>query len=195
MAVLTPVFISSGVLAHVAVGPAEVTSATRVTFAVSVPNEHTAPVIGVRLVIPAGLESVRPYVKAGWNVQATKSGEGEESSVTEITWTGGSLPVDLKDDFLFGAKTPAKDSQLIWKAYETYADGTVVAWEQEPSDAEDNRPYSVTKVLIESAQQSTDLAQDNEISKVSNTGNTALLIAFFALVASLASVALTTRKK
>lgn len=192
--VLTPFLVSSVAMAHVVVTPAEVTTATRVTFAVSVPNENDIPVVSVRLVIPAGLESVRPYAKAGWDVQVAKSGEGENVTATEITWTGGSVPVDLKDDFLFGAKTPANDLELKWKAYETYADGTVVAWEQEPSETEDNKPYSTTQVVTNSSQQNIDLAQDNEVGKAANTGKTALLVGFFALVASLASVAMITRK-
>ncbi len=136
--------------AHVVVSPKEATTASRETFSVSVPNESSVPVIGVRVVIPEGLQSVRPFAKAGWTASVTKTGEGENSKVTEINWTGGEVSVDLKDEFQFGAKLPANATELIWKAYETYADGKVVAWEQKPTDSEDNKPYSVTKVVSES---------------------------------------------
>src|SRR5690606_19980666 len=103
-------------------------------------NEHDTAVVGVRLVIPEGLASVRPYAKAGWDIKVVTTGEGEDISATEITWTsaGNNIPVSLKDDFLFGAKAPADGTELIWKAYETYEDGTVVGWDQVPSEEEGN---------------------------------------------------------
>ncbi len=143
--------------AHVVVRPAEVKTAARETFLVSVPNEHDTSVVGVRLVIPEGLESVRPFAKAGWSVSLTKSGEGEAAKVTEIVWTGGAIPVDLKDDFYFGAKAPAGEAELQWKAYETYADGTIVSWDQateSETEGGTSGPYSKTKVVSKSANES-----------------------------------------
>lgn len=137
--------------AHVVVSPGEVGVGKRQVFSVGVPNEsETAQVVSVRLVIPDELESLRPNVKPGWNVEVKKTGTGEDSKVTEIIWSGGSVPVDQRDEFLFQAKAPAKTTELNWKAYETYSDGTVVAWDQEPKGdghGEGAKPYSITKVV------------------------------------------------
>lgn len=189
--------VSSNVaLAHVTVSPKQTLTAERLTFAVSVPNEHDTPVVGVRLIVPEGLSSVRPYAKTGWNVEIVSEGEGETRVVKEIKWlsSGGNVPVNLKDDFLFGAKTPEKPGQLQWKAYETYQDGLVVAWDQEPSDAEDSKPFSVTEVAADSG--------DSEETKVSPTtdksdvvAERALYLGVAAVVLSLAAITLAIRKK
>lgn len=188
---------TASVSAHVAVSPKEVLTAERVTFAVSVPNEHDTPVVAVRLVIPEGLTSVRPFAKAGWNVEVVKTGEGENVSATEIKWTsvGGTVPVDLKDDFLFGAKAPEDTSDLIWRAYETYGDGTVVAWDQEPSGAEGNKPYSITKVVTETAQQAAVNEAVQTASDAQTAANRALYVAIASVLIGLFAVFFATRKK
>lgn len=183
--------------AHVTVSPKEVLTAQRVTFAVSVPNEHDTPVVGVRIVIPEGVTSVIPYNKSGWNIEIVKASEGEEAPVTEIKWTSanGTVPVGLKDDFLFGAKAPDTVTELNWKAYETYQDGTVVAWDQEPSDADGNFPYSVTKVAVESTQsiainETAQLARDAKAA-----ADRTLITAISALIISVGAFYFATRKK
>jgi uncharacterized protein YcnI len=180
---------SASASAHVVVGPGEVKTATRTTFAVSVPNEHQTPVVEVRLLIPDGLESIRPFAKSGWNVRVVKSGEGEDAKVTEIIWSGGSVPVDLKDEFQFGAKTPANETELQWKAYETYQDGTVIAWDQPPSDTEDSKPYSVTKII------SGDDSEDSDEAVTMTPDTTSRTISIIALVVSLLSFAVVTSAK
>ena len=178
--------------AHVTVSPKQVLTAERVTFAVSVPNEHDTPVVGVRVVIPEGLTSVRPYAKAGWEVEVKTTGEGENISATEITWTsaGNDVPVNLKDDFLFGAKAPADAGDLVWKAYETYEDGRVVGWDQAPSEEDDNKPYSVTKV---SSEVSSTTSKDSSDAK--SSANRALYVGIAGVVLGLVGIALSTRKQ
>jgi uncharacterized protein YcnI len=149
--------------AHVAVKPAQVGAAERVTFSVGVPTEEEDPTVQVRLVIPEGLQSVTPFVKPGWEIELKKTGEGEEAKVTEIIWSGGSIPAERRDEFLFAAQAPADETALVWKAYQTYGDGDIVAWENSPEvikeytknnppkEGEDDhnapRPYSETKVI------------------------------------------------
>lgn len=183
--------------AHVTVSPKQVLTAERVTFAVSVPNEHDTPVVAVRLIIPDGLGSVRPHAKTGWDVEVVKVGEGENTSATEIKWvsSGGMVPVNLKDDFLFGAKTPENSTDLKWKAYETYADGTVVAWEQEPSEESGNKPYSVTQVVTEKEASASSQQADTAAGSAKTAASRALYIAIAAVILALVGIALATRRK
>lgn len=183
--------------AHVVVSPKQVLTSERATFAVSVPNEHDTQVVGVRLIIPEGLTSVRPFAKAGWNVEVVKTGEGEDISATEIKWTsdGGTVPVNLKDDFLFGAKAPESSTELKWKAYETYENGLVVAWEQEPSEEEGSKPYSVTKVVSETDTAASLTKVEAAASDAKTAANRALYAGIAGIVLGLVGVALATRKK
>ncbi len=141
--------------AHVTVKPAEVGVGAWQTFNVSVPVEKDLPTTGIRLVIPAGLEAVTPNVKLGWSVNTMKSGEGAEAMVTEISWVGGAIPSGMRDDFFFSAHVPAAEGTLIWKAYQTYADGSVVSWDvvgaHEENDDEESEetsgPASETSII------------------------------------------------
>ncbi len=191
------VIVSFNASAHVVVTPNEVLTSQRTTFAVSVPNEHDTPVTAVRLIIPEGLSSVRPYAKQGWDVKVATTGAGETLSTSEITWTSAdaTVPVNLKDDFLFSAKTPSNSTSLVWKAYETYQSGLTVAWEQAPSDAKDNTPYSVTEVVSQT-QQDKNLQEATRAAAQANiVAQRSLYVAIAGVVLGLIAIFLATRKK
>lgn len=138
------------VFAHVAVKPQEVSIGSFQTFVLSAPSEKEQPTIGIRLVLPDGLNHVTPTVKSGWNIEVKKQGEGESAKVTEILWTGGEIPAGQRDEFSFSAQVPVKTATLRWKVYQTYLDGTVLSWdkeEQKNDDAHDTGPYSTTLVV------------------------------------------------
>ncbi len=136
--------------AHVTVKPNQVGAASFQTFSVGVPSEKDIPTVGLRLVIPEGLKSVTPNVKPGWKIDEKKEGEGEEATVIEISWSEGSIPAGQRDDFVFSAQVPATSGSLKWKAYQTYQDGTVVSWDQDPATitkGEEGTPFSTTTIV------------------------------------------------
>ncbi len=132
--------------AHATVSPAEAPAASYETFTLSVPTEKDVPTTAVRMIVPAEVTYISPVVKPGWKIQLQKEGE----RITEISWTGGSIPAEQKDLFQFTARTPEEGSTLIWKIYQTYGDGTIVAWDQESPEGGDHDsvqyPYSTTEV-------------------------------------------------
>lgn len=144
-----PLLVHVPAYAHVTVKPVEVVSSAYQTFTTSVPNEKDVPVTAIRLVIPNGVQSVTPTVKQGWEISTKKTGD----TVTEISWTGGTIAAGLRDEFTFSAQAPSSEGEIVWKAYQTYQDGSVVAWDQKPvegtshhSDDKTKGPYSVTAV-------------------------------------------------
>lgn len=147
---------ASVVSAHVVVRPGDAKTGAYQTFTVSVPVERDTPTVKVKLDIPEGVVSVTPTTKPGWDIQTTKEGEGDAAQVTSITWSAGKIDVGFRDEFTFSAKTPDQPGDLAWKAYQTYRDGTVVSWDQQPGGDEDEGgttgPFSVTKVQAESDQ-------------------------------------------
>lgn len=186
---------STNVSAHVVVKPAEVLTASFQTFTVGVPNEKDIPTTSIKLDIPAGLKFVSPTQKAGWKIDLVKDGD----DVKSITWMGGDIDVGLRDDFTFSAQVPAATTELHWKAYQTYSDGTVVSWDQAATDTEhsgaDSGPFSVTKIVTES---SADTAIKKAIQSADNAkamADNALYVGVAGVLIGLAGVYFGTRKK
>lgn len=173
--------------AHVSVKPAQVGVGSFQTFTVSIPVEKDIPTTAIKLVIPSGLKHVTPNVKPGWVITTQKSGEGEESEVVEINWTNGLIPAGMRDEFLFSAQVPSETSTLDWKAYQTYQDGTVVNWDQNPSDdhQEGSTPFSQTKVINDLV-----TATPNPVQSVSNqqANNLPLVLSVVALALSIVAL-------
>ncbi|HVX48105.1 MAG TPA: DUF1775 domain-containing protein [Candidatus Saccharimonadales bacterium] len=132
--------------AHVIVTPGQAGVGQELVFNVSVPNERDTAVSSVKLDIPKGVSDVTPTITPGWHITTS----GSKGDVTEIIWTGN-IPVGQRADFSLSAQVPPSPTQLDWKAYQTYADGTVVHWDQKPMGSDDASstagPFSVTKVV------------------------------------------------
>jgi len=175
--------------AHVVVTPSQAGVGERVLFSVSVPNERQVAVSSITLTIPMGIENVQPNVAAGWNITTA---EGSGGDITDITWTGN-IPVGQRADLAFKAQVPASATELDWRASQTYADGTVVSWNQKPTsskkdaDSATSGPYSVTKVAD-------DLSAPASHTTNSTKGTVALLCSVAALVLSLGSLFLRRRR-
>jgi uncharacterized protein YcnI len=153
--------------AHVVVKPAEVSVGAFTDFTVGVPVERDVPTIGIKIVIPEGLDFVTPLLKPGWKIDVKRGApvnatadDGDAVTagpVTEISWTGNEIPAGFKDAFTFSAKAPIKVGSVQWKAYQTYKDGAVVSWDvsadAQPKGADGkpdfskSGPYSETKVV------------------------------------------------
>jgi uncharacterized protein YcnI len=170
--------------AHVTVKPGEALTGAFQLYSVGVPVEKDVATTAVKLEMPKGMGHVMPTVKPGWAIDVQKEGSGEEAVVRAITWSGGSISAGLRDDFTFSAKNPESAVELRWKAYQTYADGSVVAWDltedEQPKKADGSPdfsksgPFSVTKVLSQSAQETTnqhihDNAHDAQIAAMRAT--------------------------
>lgn len=133
--------------AHVIVTPNQIGVAAETIFSVSVPNEKDVAVTQVKLLIPGGVTDVTPTAKEGWTILTTFDGD---HNISSVTWSG-TIPVGERQDFSFSAQAPGQTTELDWKAYQTYADGSIVHWDQKPAGSDDatgdSGPYSVTKVI------------------------------------------------
>ncbi len=145
-AIITVLALPAVAFAHVVVTPNQAGVGEELVFSVSVPNEKEVAVTSVKLDVPKGVSAVTPIVIPGFTISTDGSGD----NVTAITWTG-SIPVGQREDFSFGAQAPSSATELDWKAYQTYADGSVVHWDQKPAGSDDATgdagPFSVTKVV------------------------------------------------
>lgn len=162
-ALVASLFIANQAFAHATVKPATVGIGKFQSFTLGVPSEKPIATVGLRLVLPDGLNYITPNVKAGWKITTKKEKINNEQKITEINWTGGNIPAEMRDEFLFSAQVPSQATVLNWKVYQTYADGSVVAWDKDPSlshsdteEEENTGPYSKTEVINDLTSTTTD---------------------------------------
>lgn len=95
------------------------------TYRLNVPTEKEIATTQIRLVVPAGVVISRFQVTPGFTRTVKKDAAG---LVTEVVWKGRVAPMEYAR-FFFQARNPAQAGELVWKVYQTYSDGSVVAWD------------------------------------------------------------------
>ena len=165
MAALAAVLLTAGLAsAHVTVWPKEAATGAYERYTVRVPTEKDIPTIKVELLFPEGLRVTSVQPKPGWTYEIEKDAAG---NTTGIVWSGGQIGPGEFDEFGFVAANPEQPGQLAFKAYQTYADDSVVPWDG-PEGSE--HPGPVTTVVMGVAddghddsveQPGTPVAQDN----------------------------------
>ncbi len=132
--------------AHVEVVPGSAAKGGSEILSFSVPNEElNANTVGVEIDLPAKhpIASVATKPMPGWTVavektklaKPVKSDDGDVTeAVTKITWTataGGLNPGEFDLFTISAGPLPTNTSQLVFKAIQTYSDGTTVDWIQQ----------------------------------------------------------------
>lgn len=104
--------------------------------------------IAVRVQIPEGVIGVKPMPKPGWTLQVKNGkyekpyqlyGEAVTSGVKEVDWSGGSLPDEFYDEFVFrgtlAADLPA--GQKLYFPVVQECDGATTRWIEIPAAGQD----------------------------------------------------------
>ncbi|RKN66121.1 YcnI family protein [Paenibacillus ginsengarvi] len=133
--------------AHVTVLPNETSQGKYEVFTLRVPTEKEIATVKVEVKFPAGVTVSRFEPKFGWKYDVTKDGSGK---ITSVIWTatGEGFGATEFGEFKMSGKVENDAKDLLWKAYQTYKDGSVVEWVgAEGSD----KPASVTKVKAAAA--------------------------------------------
>lgn len=188
------------VFAHVTVKPSEAVIAGFQTFTVSVPNERNVATKSIKLVMPSGVSYVSPTQKPGWKIAIDSKGSGDQKTVTSITWSGNEIKNGFRDEFTFSAKTPEQSGDLQWKAYQTYADGKVVSWDQPPTDKHEREdgskgPFSVTKVVSETEQSQAVTQAGRAAEEAKADASRALYMSVVAVVAAFTALFIASRRQ
>ncbi|NEW08129.1 YcnI family protein [Paenibacillus sp. SYP-B3998] len=173
--------------AHVVVYPKETTQGTYEKFTVRVPSEKEIPTVKVEVKFPLDSVAISRFEpKAGWTYEITKDTSGK---ITGVIWkaAGDGLASTEFGDFNMQGKVADAATQIVWKAYQTYKDGSVVEWVG--ADGAD-KPASVTTVKAKAAggtttdshgQTKTGKAAEGSNSS-SSSSNTALYLSIAAVV-------------
>jgi uncharacterized protein YcnI len=202
---------SGAAAAHVTVSPESLpqgTSDAIVTF--RVPNESaTATVTGLRVQFPLDhpIVVVNPEAGSGWQVDVVHArlpkpittDDGTFTSVvSEIDWTGGTIPVGQFGEFnVLAQGLPTGTSQLVFKAIQSYSDGTTVSWIQVPTKSVPNPPHPAPVLTLTAAGSSSSDTTTTAAAATPSTGSgsssnalgiAALILAGFALVVAVMAV-------
>ena len=132
--------------AQVFIQPISTTVSSTQEFNLTISSTTNSSVTTIKLLIPSGVKNITPYVKPGWSINTLTAGD----TVSEIDWAGGEIPSGQADIFTFLAKTPSQPTTLSWKTYITYADGSIISWDQNPKDIAKNQLgnlYATTSVI------------------------------------------------
>jgi len=148
--------------AHVTVSPASLPQGTNdaiLTF--RVPNESTsASVTGLRLQFPLEhpIVVVSPEAGSGWKVTVktatlpkpiTTDDGTFTSTVSEIDWSGGAIPIAQFGEFnVLAQGLPTGTDKLVFKAIQQYSDGTTVSWIQIPDSAAPNPAHPAPTLVL-----------------------------------------------
>jgi uncharacterized protein YcnI len=156
---------------------------------------------------PLAFVSVKPV--PGWSAKVTraklpapvKTDDGEVSeAVTTIVWTateGAAVkPGEFQEFDVSGGPLPKVD-QLVFKALQTYSDGEIVRWIEEPKDGQDEpeHPAPVLKLAKASGGSESGVAVTatgtSSAAPSDGKGTAALVIGVLALLVAGASLVLT----
>ncbi|MFE2414168.1 YcnI family protein [Kitasatospora sp. NPDC059408] len=157
--------------AHVTVQPSSVPkNATDQTFAFRVPNEddkNSTVKVEIDFPVDHPIPSALVAPVAGWTdrIQTTKlatpihTDDGDITDVvSQIVWTGGQIAPGHYQDFTvdLGA-LPEGTDKVVFKALQTYGDGNIVRWIEEPQEGqpEPKNPAPVLKLTAASAASAT----------------------------------------
>lgn len=178
--------LAASVHAHVTVYPKEAAAGSFEKFTVRVPSEsQEAPTVEVKLEIPDGVSVSRTKPVPGWVSELEADDEGRIVSIVWKAENGGLSPSEFMEFDLLGRVADDAD-RLVWKAYQTYGDGSVVAW---TGGEQSDTPASVTLVRSGGAGEGSAEAEFS--------AQTAILaaLALAALLLSLVSLALAWRTR
>ncbi|MCQ6276630.1 YcnI family protein [Bacillus sp. V3B] len=195
--------------AHVTVQPKETSQGKYEVFTVRVPSEsEEIPTTKVEVKFPEEVNITRFEPKAGWTYELQKDDTGKITSVTWTTDGEGLSPTEF-GQFNMQGKVGDDATEIVWKAYQTYSDGSVVEWVGAP-DAD--KPASVTVVNPADASSahghggdtSTDSSSDDhaateeqatDVETTTSSSNVPLYLSIAALIAGLASLGISLKKR
>ena len=119
---------ASSAFAHAEISPPVTTSKTGQLFTLAVPTEEeNATTTTVELTPPEGF-SIDSFVPSpDWKRDVQQTGEGEDTVIQKVTWSGGNVPTEEDAVFQFIA-TAESSKTYSFDVRQTYSNGKVVDW-------------------------------------------------------------------
>jgi uncharacterized protein YcnI len=116
-----------------------------------------SPTTGIAVSIPEGIVNVKPMAKPGWQVQTrietlaqpyVLHGKTFTEGVTQVTWTGGSLPDAYYDEFVMLTRLPDEPGTFYFKIRQICEHGET-RWEEIPAEGKTAHDYKTPAAVLE----------------------------------------------
>ncbi|MEV0898448.1 YcnI family protein [Actinoplanes sp. NPDC049802] len=192
--------------AHVTVNPGTATQGGYAKVSFRVPNESdtastTELEVNLPVESPVGSVSIKPV--PGWTAVTEKSKLATPikvhdseltEAITKVTWTaasGSEIKPGTFQEFDVSLGPLPETDQMVFKALQTYSDGTIVRWIDEPTTdgTEPESPAPVLKLTAASAAPSAAAAAPApEAAPAEEDGNGGTVLGIAGLVAGLAGL-------
>lgn len=149
--------VATPALAHVTLETREAGPGTRYRGVLQV-NHGCAgqATTGLKVTFPEGVTGIRPVPKAGWQLSLEKAGDASghaPAPLRSVTWSGGSLPDDEYDEFVFVgsvAQTAKAGDLLAFPVVQTCG-AKVVNWTEVPAAGADAQALKEPAPLVQVA--------------------------------------------
>ena len=180
--------------AHVTVDPASAPQGAEITLGFRVPNEQAdAGTTKIQIFFPSDhpILGVDPQSEPGWhdrtvtqplNPPATTDDGPVTSYVSEVDWTGGPIqPGHFQEFYVLAQSLPTGTNQAVFKALQTYSNGTVVRW-IDPVTPQNLDPANPTPILTLTPPAPQTTAGSASHPASSNSDSTTKTVAIIALI-------------
>jgi uncharacterized protein YcnI len=199
--------------AHVSISPPSAPKGSDAVLSFNVPNEsEDASTTEVAIVFPTDHPIAEAAVLpiAGWTAtvatvkvdQPIQTDEGEVTeAVSRVTWTGGKIDPGQFQQFTVSVGLPDDADELVFKALQSYSDGSKVSWieEETPGGAEPEHPAPVltlteagdgatattTPATTNTATATKDLAKQSDVDSAKTLGVLGLIVGALGLIAAI----------
>ncbi|KGM44806.1 YcnI family protein [Neobacillus niacini] len=191
--------------AHVTVLPKETTQGSYEMFTLRVPSENeTVPTTQVKVEFPKEVNISRFEPKPGWKYEIEKDASGK---ITSVIWTAENEGLSSTEFGLFYLQGKVADdaTEIAFKAYQTYQDGSVVEWigapdsekpasvtTVKPADGSDDHHHGTTETKVETK---TEQTNEETVKETTSSSNAPLYVSIAALIAALVSVGISLKRR
>jgi len=116
-----------------------------------------SPTTAIRLIVPAGVQQLKPMPKAGWTLAVQKDklaqpydyyGETVREDVSIVSWSGGSLPNDDYDEFAFRARLPATPGETLYFKVEQRCARGETRWVEIPAAGQNSHNLKTPAAML-----------------------------------------------
>lgn len=164
LAALTIILAAGAASAHVTANPNTAAPGSYSKISFRVPNEEPAAdttklEVDLPMDHPIASVSVRP--QPGWDVKVEKAKlatpiKSDDAEVTQavsrITWSGGKIaPGQFQEFDVSLGPLPTDTDRLVFKAHQTYSNGDVVNWDQDPGNGGQEPEHPAPTVRLTAA--------------------------------------------